>query len=62
MCSSGVATNTTCVLPICSHLNSSSDSQKARAATILWEVHGKVITHSGVATNSTCVSGAPRSG
>ena len=30
-----VATNSTHVLPICSHLNSSSDSQKARTATIL---------------------------
>ena len=35
MCSSGVATNSTRLLPICSRLNSSSDSQNARTATIL---------------------------
>ena len=52
-----VATNSTHVLTICSHLNSSSDSRKTSTATIL--LHGKVVTHSGVATNSTCVSGAP---
>ena len=31
----GLATNSTRVLPICRHLNSSSDRRKARTATIL---------------------------